>query len=89
MSNVPFMQKLLDGVVVEWKSIGEVFDLKNGYTPSKANADYWTNGEVPWFRIEDIRANGRVLNAAIQSVSASACQTHSLFYSLSHNTGMK
>jgi type I restriction enzyme S subunit len=57
---------------VEWKTVGEVFDLKNGYTPSKANADYWSNGEVPWFRMEDIRTNGRILRSAIQKVSASA-----------------
>lgn len=72
MSGINFMEKLLDGVEVELKTIGEVFDLKNGYTPSKANTDYWTNGKVPWFRIEDIRVNGRVLGTAIQSVSASA-----------------
>ena len=72
MNSVNFMEKLLDGVAVEWKTIGEVFDIKNGYTPSKANSEYWTNGEVPWFRMEDIRANGRILKTAIQSVSASA-----------------
>jgi len=72
MSETNFMDKLLDGVEVEWKTVGEVFVLKNGYTPSKANSEYWTNGEVPWFRMEDIRANGRILKTAIQSVSASA-----------------
>ena len=61
-----------EDVEVEWKTVGEVFDLKNGYTPSKANADYWSNGEVPWFRMEDIRTNGRILRSAIQKVSASA-----------------
>lgn len=72
MSQLSYMEKLLDGFAVEWKSIGEVFDLKNGYTPSKANTSYWTNGEVPWFRMEDIRTNGRVLKSAIQSVSTLA-----------------
>ncbi len=72
MNNLKFMEKLLDGVEMEWKAIGELFDLKNGYTPSKAIPEYWTTGEVPWFRMEDIRANGRVLKTAIQSVSVSA-----------------
>jgi type I restriction enzyme S subunit len=72
MNSMSLMEKLLDGVEVEWTTIGEVFDLKNGYTPSKANTEYWTNGEVPWFRMEDIRTNGRILKAAIQSVSLSA-----------------
>ena len=69
MSNLSYLEKLLDGVEVEWKPVGEIFDLKNGYTPSKANSAYWANGEVPWFRMEDIRTNGRVLKSAIQSVS--------------------
>ncbi len=72
MSDVNFLDKLLDGEALEWKAIGEVFDLKNGYTPSKAIPEYWTTGEVPWFRMEDIRANGRVLKKATQSVSVSA-----------------
>ena len=72
MSHLNYLEKLLDGVEVEWKEVGEIFDLKNGYTPSKANSAYWTNGEVPWFRMEDIRTNGRVLKSAIQSVSKSA-----------------
>ncbi len=69
MSHLSYMEKLLDGVEVEWKPVCEIFDLKNGYTPSKANSAYWDNGEVPWFRMEDIRTNGRVLKSAIQSVS--------------------
>jgi type I restriction enzyme, S subunit len=30
MSSVNFMEKLLDGVAVEWKSLGEVLTIKNG-----------------------------------------------------------
>ncbi|HFC7906828.1 TPA: restriction endonuclease subunit S, partial [Neisseria meningitidis] len=37
---------------VVWKTLGEVFDLKNGYTPSKSNKEYWENGSIPWFRME-------------------------------------
>ncbi len=46
----------------EWQQakVREVFILGNGYTPSKAVAAYWTNGTIPWFRMEDIRENGRV-----------------------------
>ena len=64
---------------VVWKTLGEVFNLKNGYTPSKANKEYWENGTIPWFRMEDIRANGRVLNDAIQKVSKSAVKGGKLF----------
>ena len=50
----------------------ELFDIRNGYTPSKANAEYWNEGDIPWFRMEDIRANGRVLGHALQQVPEKA-----------------
>ena len=57
---------------VEYKSLGELFRTKNGYTPSKSNKDYWENGDIPWFRMEDIRQNGRILSEATQKVSKDA-----------------
>ena len=57
---------------VEFRSLSVIFNTRNGYTPSKANPDFWENGTVPWFRMEDIRTNGRILNDAIQKVSKSA-----------------
>ena len=57
----------------------ELFDLRNGYTPSKANSEFWTDGSVPWFRMEDIRKNGRVLRDAIQLVSKSAVKSGRYF----------
>ena len=65
------IQKLCPGGV-EYKKLEEVFVLKNGYTPSKSNPDYWNDGTVPWFRMEDIRKNGRILNKAIQNVTEKA-----------------
>ena len=59
--------------------ITDVFDMRNGYTPSKSNAEYWTDGIVNWFRMEDIRANGHVLDSAIQKVSESAVKGGRLF----------
>lgn len=57
---------------VEYKSIAELFNTKNGYTPSKSHSEYWENGTIPWFRMEDIRENGRILSKATQYVSESA-----------------
>lgn len=62
------IEKLLKGAEVEWKPIDEIFTLKNGYTPSKSVKEYWTGGTVPWFRMEDLRAGGRILNNSIQKV---------------------
>ena len=64
---------------VEWRTIDEIFHLKNGYTPSKSIKEYWENGSIPWFRMEDIRENGRVLNTALQKVSESAVKGGKLF----------
>ncbi|NLD25909.1 MAG: restriction endonuclease subunit S [Acholeplasmataceae bacterium] len=53
-------------------TLEKLFNIRNGYTPSKANNEYWENGTVPWFRMEDIRDNGRILSDAIQNVSDKA-----------------
>ena len=50
----------------------KIFDIRNGYTPSKTNPEYWTNGTVDWFRMEDIRMNGHVLSSALQKVTEAA-----------------
>src|SRR5690554_6162328 len=74
-----FIEKLLDGVEVEWKVVNEVFDLKIGYTPSKSNKSYWENGTVPWFRMEDIRENGQILDDSLQKVSENAAKGAKVF----------
>lgn len=38
----------------------------------KNSSKYWANGTIPWFRMEDIRENGRILCEAIQNVFESA-----------------
>lgn len=78
-NNRTFLEKLLDGAEVEWKTLDEVFHLKNGYTPSKGIKEYWENGSIPWFRMEDIRENGRVLNTSLQKVSEGAVKGGKLF----------
>ena len=57
---------------VEYKEIDEVFELKNGYTPSKENNEFWENGTIPWFRMEDIRKNGHILSDSIQHITPKA-----------------
>lgn len=57
---------------VPFYELREVFDMKNGYTPSKANASFWENGTIPWFRMEDIRENGRILSDSLQHITPEA-----------------
>lgn len=59
--------------------LGTLFDVRNGYTPSKANSDFWEGGTIPWFRMEDIRKNGRVLFDALQHVTTAAVKRGKLF----------
>lgn len=69
MSELSYLEKLLDGTEVEWVYASEIFNIKNGYTPSKSKKEFWEDGDVPWFRLEDIRVNGRKLIDSIQHVN--------------------
>ena len=79
MSSGVSIKKLLKDVEVEWKQLGEVCEVKNGYTPSKSKKEYWKNGFIPWFRMEDIRKNGRILNDSIQHITSMAVKSGKLF----------
>ena len=65
----------------EWKtpSIGDVFELRNGYTPSKIVKEFWEGGTIPWFRMEDIRINGGFLKDALQHITPLAVKGAGLF----------
>jgi type I restriction enzyme S subunit len=65
--------------MVEWKTIEEVFELRNGYTPSKNNPEYWDGGTIPWFRMDDIRQNGHVLGDSIQHITPISVKKSGLF----------
>ncbi|MDQ9299307.1 restriction endonuclease subunit S, partial [Escherichia coli] len=52
MSELSYLEKLLDGVEVEWLPLSKVFNLRNGYTPSKTKKEFWANGDIPWFRMD-------------------------------------
>ena len=64
---------------IQWKTMGEIFEMRNGYTPSKSNNSFWDNGTIPWFRMEDIRENGRILSDAIQHITPEAVKGKGLF----------
>lgn len=64
---------------VEMKKLGEVFDTRNGYTPSTKNSDFWEEGTIPWFKMEDIRDNGRVLGDSNLHITPKAIKGKGLF----------
>lgn len=53
--------------------------MRNGYTPSKNNPEFWTAGTIPWFRMDDIRSNGRILFRASQLITPAAVKGKGLF----------
>ena len=65
----------------EWVvcSLETIFEIKNGYTPSKANPKFWEKGTLPWFRMEDIRLNGHILSDSIQHITPEAVKGSGLF----------
>lgn len=67
-------KKRLKGFNEPWVMItlGEICEFRNGYTPSKRVKSFWDNGTIPWFRMEDIRDNGRILSNSIQHVTPNA-----------------
>ena len=76
------LQELIDKLCpngVEYKPLGEVFEMRNGYTPSKNNPEFWVGGTIPWFRMDDIRENGRILSDSIQHITPSAIKGKGLF----------
>ncbi|OPG53924.1 restriction endonuclease subunit S [Helicobacter pylori] len=76
------IEKLLQTLApkgVGFKTLEEVFEIKNGYTPSKNNPEFWKNGTIPWFRMEDLRENGRILKDSIQHITPKALKGKKLF----------
>ena len=57
----------------------EICDFRNGYTPSKSNSSFWDNGSIPWYRMEDIRIQGRILSEAKQYITENAIRGKGLF----------
>lgn len=57
----------------------EVCDFINGKTPLRTNNEFWENGTIPWFTIEDMRLQGKIINKTNQHITEKAVK----------NTGIK
>jgi len=49
--------------------LGDICNIYNGSTPSRTESKYWNNGNIPWFTIDDIRAQGRIIRQTIQHIT--------------------
>ncbi|MCI1640414.1 MAG: restriction endonuclease subunit S [Bacteroidales bacterium] len=56
----------------ERKKLGDVCDIINGSTPLRSNKEYWDDGDFPWFTIDDIKEQGRIITNTKQKVTNKA-----------------
>ena len=65
---------------VSWdiKKLGEVCVIVNGSTPLRSKKEFWNNGDIEWFTIEDIREQGRKITRTKQKVTEVALKETSL-----------
>ncbi|MBQ0108312.1 MAG: restriction endonuclease subunit S [Phascolarctobacterium sp.] len=73
------LQRAIEGKLVpcdlsKWKQVklGEVCDVVNGFTPSRTNSEYWVNGNISWFTVDDIRDQGREIRKTRQHITENA-----------------
>ena len=56
----------------KWVRIGDICKIINGFTPKRTNPEYWSNGTIPWFTIEDVRKQGRFIEKTEQFITEKA-----------------
>jgi type I restriction enzyme, S subunit len=60
------------------KRLGDVCNIINGSTPQRSVSEYWDNGNIPWFTVDDIRSNGRIIRKTNQSITDRALRETSV-----------
>ena len=58
--------------------LGEVCEIFNGSTPLRGRDEYWNNGTIPWFTIDDIREQGREITYTRQNITELAYRSTSV-----------
>ena len=61
---------------VKWQeeTIGNLCEIINGKTPLRSNNEFWENGDVPWFTIDDQRKQGRIISKTNQFITKLALE---------------
>ncbi|MBQ2298905.1 MAG: restriction endonuclease subunit S [Bacteroidaceae bacterium] len=74
-----YRNQLLNFEGVEKLPLSDVFEMRGGYTPSTKNEEFWEDGILPWFRMEDIRENGNILSDSTLHITPIAVKKNGLF----------
>jgi restriction endonuclease S subunit len=72
---VAMTQSFRESTIVK---IGEVVDLFNGSTPLKTNKNFWVNGDVPWFTVDDLRKQGKYITHTEKFITQKALKESSI-----------
>ncbi|ELJ4114437.1 restriction endonuclease subunit S [Escherichia coli] len=89
MSEMSYLEKLLDGVEVEWKSLGEIATkIYSGGTPDTKRIGYWENGTIPWMSSGEVnlknieRTEKYITEAGLNNSSAKLVPRNSVVIAL-------
>jgi type I restriction enzyme S subunit len=89
MSELSYLEKLLDGVEVEWKSLGEIATkIYSGGTPDTKRIEYWENGTILWMSSGEVnlknieRTEKYITEAGLNNSSAKLVPRNSVVIAL-------
>lgn len=60
-------------------TIGEICDVGGGSTPRRTDKTLWDKGTYPWFTVDDIREQGRIISFTRQKITEKAWKTMRVF----------
>jgi len=63
---------------LQTKKLGEVCTIVNGSTPLRSEKEFWNNGNISWFTVDDIREQGRIINFTKQKITSKALEKTSV-----------
>ena len=52
-----------------WVRVNNCCDIRNGFTPSRTESKFWDNGTIPWFTVEDINSQGKIIKTTKQYIT--------------------
>lgn len=64
--------KLKTALDYESVLLGDACDIFNGSTPSRKDESFWVDGTIPWFTIQDIREQGRLIGHTKEKITQKA-----------------
>jgi type I restriction enzyme S subunit len=89
MNSANFLEKLLDGVGVEWKPLGDIAKkISSGGTPQTGVREYWEGGTIPWMSSGEVnletiyKTENFITEAGLKNSSAKFVPRNSLVIAL-------